>query len=782
MTSLRPVDAAGALPAASGARRVAGPAGRVLIRRDRWGIAHIDASTVGDVFFGQGFATAQDRLWQLEWDRRRALGRSAELVGRPAEVSSDAFHRRARIGDASRRGYDALDGTTRAILDAHAAGINAFLASDDARPVELQALGVEPEPWEGWHGVAVFLVRHVTFATWQTKLWRARLLAALGPDAVTAWRNEGAGDTPLIVPPGVRQAVDRLASAGLLTAPGGPADAAAALADLGLGLSGSNAWVVDGSRTASGAPLLAGDPHRAYELPNVYYQVRLRGAGIDAAGFSFPGVPGIPHFGQSDRTAWGVTNAMAEYQDLFVERLENDGAGAVRVLGPGATWRDADVHTETVVVRDGDPVDVLCVATAHGPVIVGGPEHGVGVALASTGLDGPGGSIACVLAQLVATDVSQLDAALARWVEPANNAVLADDSGAIAYRTAGRVPVRPEAAAWLPVPGWTGGFDWQGTVPDAELPRVVSPEGGAIVTANQRVVGDGYPHVLGVDAASADRADRIWARLGDGRDLTVADHAAIHRDALSLPLLRVATLVAALTDAELAAAGGTAATDVVAARDLLVGWDGRMLADSAAAGVAAAVRTELVGLVLADLPAALRANPFAPWEPPATSLPPPFRVAQALDGVLRRQPPTPAVVAEAVRRAVVALPPPGPDGAGWRWGPRHWLQPVHPLRGLDAAFDALIDVRSGPLDGDIDCVWATNSAPGITDQVRTGSTARYVWDLGDRRRSRWIAPLGASGHPASPHLRDQQAAWSAGELVPIDWDGTDGPTLTLDPT
>ena len=182
--------------------------GPVVIERDSLGIPHVIASSINDLFFGQGFATAQDRLWQLEWDRRRALGRSAELIGSPANVVNDGFNRRARLAEYAKSGYARLDAVTQEILTAHAAGVNAFMASTRARPVEFQALACPDEPWAGWHAVAIFLVRHITFATWQTKLWNARVLAALGPHAVRRFRIEGtSGDTPLIVASGARDAV-----------------------------------------------------------------------------------------------------------------------------------------------------------------------------------------------------------------------------------------------------------------------------------------------------------------------------------------------------------------------------------------------------------------------------------------------------------------------------------------------------------------------------------------------------------------------------------------------
>ena len=225
---------------------------------------------------GQGFATAVDRLWHLEWDRRRALGTLAAVTGDAGHAVADGFARRARLADAAQQGYASLDDAERGrALDAHAAGINAYLSGVADRPLELRTLRVEPGPWEPWHAVAVFLVRHVTFATWQSKLWRARVLAAQGPAAVDRWNIEGfVGDTPVIVPPGARAAVGELDAAGLLS--GGPAaETIAALRPLGMQMSGSNCWALTGARTASGRPLIAGDPHRPLEVPNVYYQVRL---------------------------------------------------------------------------------------------------------------------------------------------------------------------------------------------------------------------------------------------------------------------------------------------------------------------------------------------------------------------------------------------------------------------------------------------------------------------------------------------------------------------------
>ena len=712
----------------------------VVIDRDRFGIPHVRASSLRDLFFGQGFATAADRGWHLEWDLRRAAGTLAAVTGQPAHVISDAFARRARLLDVAQRGYDQLSDDERLPLDAQAAGINAYLELGTIPPPELVQLGIEASRWRGADAVAVFQIRHVLFATWQTKLWRARVVASLGPEAVARFNREGSwGDTPVIVPAGVRTAVGELEAAGLLREDPAVTQALAEMAPLGLALSGSNCWVVGGSRTAHGKPLLAGDPHRAFEVPNVYYQLRLScpEADIDAAGFSFPGVPGVQHFGQNAHLAWGVTNAMADYQDLYVERLDN----------PAVERRE-----ETIEVAGGPATTVECLLTRHGPIVVGGTEQGVGLALASTGMVDPAGSLRLLLPLLRARSVAELDGALSQWVEPLNNWVLADGAGSIGYRTAGKVPIRPTINSWLPVPGWDTAYDWSGLIPDAELPRQRNPDVDTIVTANQRITTRDYPHLLGSDCYGASRAQRIWDRLGQRTGLTGEDMAAIHGDTISTAGLHFAAL---------------------SGHPWLAGWDGAMDRDSAAAALYAVARDRLVRRISAGLDPALLTNPFAAWEPAATALPATQRVDNALDGWLAANDVTmlsseatwAAAAAQALEEATTELSARfGADPGGWSWGGLHELTPLHALRQLMGDW---VRPTSGPISGASGCVMATNQTGGMGPQALSGSTARYLWDLADRQGSGWVVPLGASGDPTSAHFRDQSAAYAAVELVSV---------------
>jgi len=753
------IDKQAAVPPLSGTVTVRGIEEPVVITRDQWGIPHMRAETTADVFFGQGFAMAQDRLFQMEYDRLRARGETARIIGSQA-LPWDTFARRARLAEAARRGYEALDAESRMMLLAHAAGINAFLASCSARPVELQALGHEPDTWQAWDAIAVFVARHVLFATFHHKLFRARVAAALGAQALGWFRQEGAAgsDVALLLPPGAHEVLRGLPLDDWTREVG----AVSELSDA-MGLGGSNSWAISGARTTSGFPLMAGDPHRLLELPNVYVQVHLAGPEFDVIGLAFPGVPGVPHFGQTRDLAWCVTNAQADYQDLFIEHFRYDGDRLLVETAGG--WVAAQVTREHIEVRDAAPCTVDVVVTPRGPVIVGDPASGTALALRSTGLLEPGGSLRTILPMLRAHSADEGDAALAQWVEPANNFLIADRAGTVLYRTAGCIPRHPAVNAWIPVPAWDGRHEWDGMIPDIELPRCRNPVDGVIVTANQRIIDATYPHVLGVDYVNGDRARRIADRLAPLQRATREDCAAVHRDIVSLSCLSLRDRIVGLDSSGLSERARNM-------RHRVSAWGGSMARDSVEAGDVAEVRTQLVRLIANhERFARLRTSGFRD-EPPVV-WPLEFRIALALGTLLQHDPESvfgtgatwEALLLQALEGAAADT------AAGARWGDRHRPFFAHPLRGWSGDLDTLLAAPAAALGGDLDCVFATGSPIGIFDMVIVGSTARYVFDLADRDAGGWIVPLGASGHPASPHFADQHQRWSDGELLPIvsDW-------------
>ncbi|MEV5548003.1 penicillin acylase family protein [Streptomyces sp. NPDC052309] len=675
--------------------------------RDAWGIPHLRADSAGELARAQGRVTARDRAWQLEVERHRLQGTSASFLG-PQALAWDRFARRARLADTARRCFTALeeqDPETADWVRAYVDGVNEGLAQCADVP-EFTRVGLSPGRWEPWTPLGIWLATHILFAGFPAKLWREHITEHLGPDAVALFATDGPGTA------------------------------------------GSNGWLVSGERTATGHAVIAGDPHRFIEEPGVYQQIHLSCPEFDVVGLAVPGVPGIAHFGHTGTVAWAITNAMADYQDLYRERLRRTGAG-VEALGPDGVWHRAARHTELVHVAGEEPVEVEVIETDRGPVIAGGPEgldDGTPVALS---LRYPPRVTAdlgfgALLPLLRARRVADVDRALDAWAEPVNVVQAADTEGGLLHRVAGRVPVRADTNRTRLVPAWEPGHEWQG--------RHVTPRAGLTdgiaVMANQR--GPATP--LGVEFAPPHRADRIAALLAQKDRWSAADMPAIHMDthlASAAPLLDRLADLADLTP------------EAAALRDRLLAWDRRMDAGSADAAAYAAVRSAVVrGLAAHPAFAALRVPPaypevFLPW----LALVP--RIGYALEHLLRSPDLYGIDRTETVRAAVEEVAAAGPAGT---WGDTHRL----------AAWRALPDPSDDApgLSGDHDCVLCTSAVPGLTDLAARGPAARYVWDLADREDSRWVVPSGASGIPGSPHHRDQLPLWLRGELVPVVTDFT----------
>ncbi|MET8882953.1 GNAT family N-acetyltransferase [Streptomyces rubiginosohelvolus] len=688
--------------------------------RDDWGIPHLRAADALTLARAQGHATALDRAWQLETERHRVLGTSASHLGAEA-VDWDRFVRRARIADTARRCFDRLAPETAAWVTAYVDGVNEGLAEGAGQAPEFAAVGLAPGRWEPWIPLGVWLSTHILFAGFPTKLWREEVARRLGEDRMTLFATDGPGTA------------------------------------------GSNGWLLTGARTATGAPLLAGDPHRFIEDPGVYQQIRLACPEFDVVGLAVPGIPGIAHFGHTGHVAWAITNAMADYQDLYRERLRRTLDGGVEALGPDG-WYRAHAHTETIEVAGAEPEQVEVIETDRGPVIIGGdPGAGETISLrypprvtGELGFD-------ALPALLRARTVADVDTALDRWVEPVNVVLAADTAGSTLHRVAGHVPVRPYANRLRVVPAEDPAYAWREgeTVP---LPRTeVDGPAGIAVMANER----GLAAPLGVEFAPQHRARRIRELLGTDTDWTPDAQAAVHTDSLlasSRPLLSLLAWAPCL---------GPAAERL---RDRLLRWDRHMDADSTDATLYARLRTDVVhrlaahpalkSVTGADDPWRSAVYPalFRPW---LAAVP---RIGYALESLLtvgllpyEDRLALVAASAEAVAAAADETPP-GP------WGELHRLSPWQALPylapdGVDAQA-----IRPG-VAGDHDCVLSTSSVPGVTDLFARGPAARYVWDLARREDSRWAVPFGASGVPGSAHHRDQTPLWARGALAPVvtDW-------------
>ncbi len=691
------------------------------IFRDALGIPHVRATDVRDVAAAQGEVTARDRGWQIEVDRVRARGRLAELVGETG-VAWDVFARRARLDDTARRAFERLSAESRDFVRDYVTGVRRGMDTVGRHAREFGILDdlfgdtQVPTPWEDHDPLGVLHVAHALFSTFPQVLWREHVAATLGDEWVDVFAGHDLGAETMPT-------------------------------------AGSNAWALHGSRTASGMPLLAGDPHRLFELPGVYQQIRLACDEFDVVGLAFPGVPGIAHFGHTGDAAWGITNAMAHGVEVFRERIRIRGDG-YEARGP-AGWRPVDVRRSIVRVRGRADIPVEALETEHGCVITELQPHGA--EFRAWSIRHPGrtsGDLGAdaLLPLLRARTAEDVLAAFSVWVDPVNRVLAADRGGAVLSATVGVVPDRGRPERRLPLAAET-----TEPAPDRRHAAAVSVMDFA-VDANERPSIESLD--LGWAYPSPHRAERIEHLLETVAPRRTADFPEIWGDTATgapsflLPLLPTGAIPPRAGEI----------------RDLLRGWDGRMAASSRAAGAFAAWRTALVRAVVSH--PALRAlhsphgfgdilNPWFALE---------GQVAAALPRLLRH----PALHDEVEQMVVSALV----DAAGAPpWGVTHRMLPQHVLADVPGAVDpgASIDVA---LSGDGDAVRCTGSTPGLTDRSWRGSVARWAWDLADREESLWSVPFGASGDPGSPHFTDQLAAWAAARPTRV---VTDWRSLHLDP-
>ena len=538
----------------------------VEVIRDRWGVPHVYASSAHDLFYAQGYVHAQDRLWQMELQRRVASGTFAEVAGKTG-LQTDRFFRRVGLRRAAECELAQLDDEARLAIEAYVEGINAFVSGHLGRlPVEFALLRYVPERWTvldvlTWGK----LLGWALSCNWETELLRASLIDRLGAEGAAALEPSYPDGHPIAAAPGQdHYGVDGFALAQFQEARrflgAIPAEAA------------SNAWAVDGAKSATGLPLLANDPHLPPQLPGLWYEVHLVGAGFDVAGASVPGVPGVV-IGHNQRIAWGVTMSLADSQDLYVEQLNPANPLEYEYQG---RWEAARLVREVIRVKGRrSPVVEDVVITRHGPVLSPAlPGQRRTLALRSATLDPsqPG----AILDLNRAGNWDEFRAALARWGVASLSFVYADVEGNIGYQLAGRHPIRARGDGLAPAPGWTGEHEWLGYLPFEELPSVLNPQSHYVVTANNKIVPDDYPHVIGREWAEGFRARRICDLLEGRQRHDVSSFQAMQRDLLSLAARElVRHLLRTPPEDELSAR----------ALEMVRAWDCRIAADSSPAAL-----------------------------------------------------------------------------------------------------------------------------------------------------------------------------------------------------
>ncbi|MCY4496708.1 MAG: penicillin acylase family protein [Rhodospirillaceae bacterium] len=754
----------GSLPVMEGIIELTGLTAPVRIIRDQNAVPHIYAENVRDVMFGLGYAHAQDRLWQMEINRRIGAGRLAEILGPPAR-NTDRFLRTLGIRRAAQRTYDELDRQTRDVLDSYAAGVNAFLDTHDALlPPEFLILNHQPEPWAPQDSLAWAKMMAWDLAlNWRNELLRLRLikLAGLQPDQLAEFFPPYPGDAPVALPN-----FTSIWSRSPVEVADMPATRARSSAN------GSNNWAIDGTRTATGKPLLANDPHLGLGVPSVWYLAHLDCPEFRAIGATLPGVAGII-LGRNDRIAWGFTNLNADVQDLYVEKLATgDPNSYVTPDGP----RPLAIHPEVVHVRDADDLRFDARETIHGPVIsyasprtADAAESSHVISLAWTALRRGDTTARAILHMNRARNWKEFTDALRDFKDPQQNVVYADVDGNIGYYAVGRVPIRRPTNAvqgTMPVPGWDATYEWTGYIPFEEMPHVYNPDGGSIATANHKIVGEAYPHFISKNWAPPYRIRRIETMLAEVDRHTISDMQRIQADNTSLVAVDFLPLFL----------GRIAVDDANRPFvDMLSEWDGTMDRHRPEPLLFWAWYREITRLLLEDDIGTLFGE-FWSARPLLVNDVLNHRQHLCDDKRTRRDETCSEIITQALASATAYLTGKyGPHPTAWRWGKAHVAYAGHTPFSRQPLLAHLFDIV---LESDGDGFTVNAAAHRIGNQRKPfqqshGAGYRAIYDLSDPDRSLYMHSTGQSGNILSSYYGNFAKDWRDVVYVSMSMDRAD---------
>jgi penicillin amidase len=743
-------------PRVDGTLSLPGLTARVEVIRDDLGVPQIYAQNEHDLFFAQGYVHAQDRLWQMEFNRRIGSGTLSAALG-SATLETDRFLRTMGLRRAAEKDWALMGDETKALMQAYADGVNAFIETHQGLgelPLEFTLLGVEPASWTPLDTLAWGKVMAYDLGgNYGMELFRARLIAEFGEEMAGQLVPPYPADGPVIIPPEARS------YAWLRGLPAGGANPLASILGEPRNGFGSNNWVVHGSRTATGKPLLADDTHLGLDMPSIWYENGLHGGRFDVVGYSFPGAPMVI-IGHNQTVAWGVTNLGPDVQDLYIEQVD-DPIHPSRYRFEGE-WLDIATVQEVIEVKGEEPVMLEVYETHHGPImnaVLDLPATAAPLALRWTALDGTY-LFRAVEGLDLASNWEEFRQALSYWDVPSQNFVYADVTGNIGYQSPGKIPIRAEGhQGVVPVPGWTGEYEWQGYIPFEELPSVYNPATGFVATANNKVVPDDYPYHLGSDWAAPQRAQRITDLLAADDSITIEDMQRIHGQTYSLP-------AEALLPRLLAAVGVPENDLEEAALGALREWDLYMEADRPGATIYEVwyyfliqntLRDELgeefmedyIGLDDTHIPAMIdwAGRAEVAWFDDTTTA-----WFETREDIMRRS------FTDALQWLSQVL---GDDPSEWEWGRLHTKTFVHNPIGQSgiALLENLFNSDTFPARGGtmtVDAAWYSSEE---FLAMGGGVSQRMVVNLADLDSSLFIHTTGQSAHLFHPHREDMIELW-----------------------
>ena len=741
------------LPDLSGTLELPGLSAGVEVVRDAHAVPHIYAQTPEDAHFALGVVHAQDRLWQMEFQRRVGAGRLSEVLGERA-LNTDKFLRTLSVYHYAELAAAQLEPETLRALEAYVAGINSYLETrSGALPPEFLFFRFEPEPWQ----VADVLVWGKMMAwdlsgNWDDELLRARLSTILTPEQLAELWPPYPGDAPVALPE-LAELYDGLPLDELWATSPKPEPPS----------SGSNNWVVSGERTRSGMPLLANDPHLSMRAPSLWYLAHLSAPGLDVIGATLPGTPAVL-LGRNNSVAWGFTNTGPDTQDLFVERVNPENAG--EYLTPEG-YEPFTERREVIEVKGQEALELTVRSTRHGPVISDVSETAQSLAEADqvlafawTALTDDDMTLQASLNMNYAQNWDEFTNALRDFHAAQQNIVYADTSGNIGFYAPARVPIRASGQGLVPVPGWTGEHDWTGFIPFEELPHVYNPASGQVMTANHKIVPDDYPYFLTTGWTAPYRAQRITDLLAASPEHSLESFAQIQNDLFSLMAAEFAPYLA---DVEVSSEAEAAALAAIR------GFSGAMTRQDTAPLIFAAWYRELGRLLYADelgelfgdyrgfrpsfVRSVLENRTATPWCDDVTTAP-----EESCEDIITL----------AFQRAVKELSATYGAPGKWVWGDVHYAHSAHSVfTGTPLA--PLFDLKI-PAGGDAFTVNAARFPIGAAEEpyrLTHGPGYRALYNLNSPETSLFMQTTGQSGNPLSGHYRDYVKLWRDGEYIPM---------------
>jgi penicillin amidase len=760
-------------PTIDGKLEIAGLNAPIDIVRDGEGVPHIYAQSIGDAYFALGFAHAQDRLWQLELNRRIPAGRMAEILG-PNALPTDRFLRTLGVRRNAEKIYTNLASDTQAILQAYASGINAYLAKRKGPlPPEFIVTGAPaPGPWHpvdsiGWQTMMAWDLG----ANWTQEVLRMRLSQRLSLEQINEFLAPYPGEQALKTRDYVKLYRSLTGITQQLTALGKIAPPSY------VDGMGSNNWVLAGQRTKSGKPLLANDPHLALSAPSLWYFAHLSAPGLNTIGATLPGIPAVV-LGRNDRIAWGFTNTAPDVQDLYIERI--NPANGKQYQTP-AGWAEFQTRIETIKVKGQGDVNIDVQETRHGPVISGAlpilekneldtRKHVV--AFAWTALRPDDLTLQAGIRINLARNWSEFISAVKDFSAPQQSMVYADIDGNIGFVAPGRVPIRKpsnDLKGLAPAPGWDGRYDWSGFIPFEKLPRQFNPASQQVITANEKIVDDTYPYFITSEWALPYRAIRIADMLAASAKHDLNSFGVIQEDIVSLAMQELLPILRSVRPESERAQR---------AQKMLTAWDGNMAADRAEPLIASAWLRELSRQIFADELGDALMKDY--WEH--------RNFHQAMVNVLRnkagqakwcanRTKPEPVPETPCAKQLTVSLDIVlddlekryGKNMSKWQWGIAHTARSEHRPFSRLPALASIFDVRV-PTPGDAYTINVGRNNPRNEESPfasRHAPSLRALYDLSDLENSRFMHSTGQSGNVFSPQYRNLAKRWAKAEYLPM---------------